>query len=80
MRRNKIVVLVMLVAIAFAFTSQAQDKKNGYEFTEVKNLDATDIKNQYRSGTCWSYSTHYHSSNLNSSEWVKGTSTSPKCM
>jgi bleomycin hydrolase len=54
MRRNKILVLMMLLTVVFA--SFAQDKKNGYEFTEVKNLDATDVKNQYRSGTCWSYS------------------------
>ena len=38
----------------------AQDKEqksdSGYQFTIVKQLPATSVKNQYRSGTCWSYS------------------------
>jgi bleomycin hydrolase len=38
----------------------AQDKEkksdSGYVFTIVKQLPATPVKNQYRSGTCWSYS------------------------
>ncbi|MDP1623821.1 MAG: C1 family peptidase [Bacteroidales bacterium] len=38
----------------------AQDKEkksdSGYVFTTVKQLPATSVKNQYRSGTCWSYS------------------------
>ncbi len=36
----------------------AQEKKSdsGYVFTMVKQLPATSVKNQYRSGTCWSYS------------------------
>ena len=38
----------------------AQDKEpksdSGYIFSIVKQLPATSVKNQYRSGTCWSYS------------------------
>ncbi len=38
--------------------SQDTEKKadSGYQFTLVKQLPATSVKNQYRSGTCWSYS------------------------
>jgi len=57
MRSFKIVSFLLLV-FAFSFTSiYAQDKKdNGYEFTTVKRLDATSVKDQHRSGTCWSFS------------------------
>ena len=54
----------ILVALIFAVfgTVFAQDadtkkeEKEGYKFTVVKQLDATSVKNQYRSGTCWAYS------------------------
>ena len=38
--------------------AQENEKKSdsGYIFTMVKQLPATPVKNQYRSGTCWSYS------------------------
>lgn len=57
-----------ILAMAFIFvhfsfqTAWAQDeaKKNdeqkGYQFTEEIRLNCTPVKNQYRSGTCWSYS------------------------
>lgn len=33
----------------------AQDAE-GYKFTPVKDIKATSVKNQYKSGTCWSFS------------------------
>ncbi len=44
-----------LVAIS-ASAQPAQPKAPEYEFTVVKELPITSIKNQFRSGTCWCYS------------------------
>jgi len=53
----KITPLIIALLIALPGISQEKkEKKNGYEFTDVIRLDNTPVKNQYRSGTCWSYS------------------------
>jgi bleomycin hydrolase len=41
-------VLLLLPVYLFA--------QSGYTFTELKNLPATPVKDQYKSGTCWSFS------------------------
>jgi len=53
--------IVLALFLASFVGLQAQDteakpEKKGYQFTVVKQLDATPVKNQYRAGTCWSYS------------------------
>ncbi|HMI03288.1 MAG TPA: C1 family peptidase [Pedobacter sp.] len=38
--------------------NQSEASKNSFTFTEVMNTEATSVKNQKSSGTCWSYSTN----------------------
>jgi bleomycin hydrolase len=59
--KNKILFGLTLALIGL--TVQAQDVEtiqlkdgSGYEFTVVKNLEATPVQNQFRTGTCWSFS------------------------
>lgn len=43
---------------AFSLGAQTPDKeevKTPYEFTAVKDIPATSVKDQYSSGTCWSF-------------------------
>jgi len=56
--RLTFLMIALLVVASSAAYSQVQDKKSdsAYVFTVVKQLPATSVKNQYRSGTCWSYS------------------------
>ena len=60
MKFSKIILGLSLLALA-APGSLAQQraaiKTSDYQFTTVKEIPVTPVKNQYRSGTCWCFST-----------------------
>lgn len=54
MRISLIIIGMFLMSLIFA--QEKEDEKSGYEFTVTKEIPTTPVKNQYKSGTCWSFS------------------------
>ena len=48
--------LTLIVALCGTMSLAAQTPE-GYQFTDIKVIETTPVKNQNRSGTCWGYST-----------------------
>lgn len=54
---RKFLLLAVLAILSVGFASaQDEGKEEGYHFTVLKEIPTTSVKDQYRSGTCWSYS------------------------
>ncbi len=54
------ILTILAAALIFVMPAKAQDEKTedekAYQFEMIKDIPTTPVKNQYRAGTCWSYS------------------------
>ncbi len=53
---RRIILLSISVLLFIGIQAQETKKIGGFTFTTVKDLKATPVKNQNKSGTCWSFS------------------------
>ena len=56
MKRSILLAAATLGAI-FTIAAQEADKPEGYKFTDTKTVKTVPVTNQYKSGTCWCFST-----------------------
>ncbi|HQA76341.1 MAG TPA: C1 family peptidase, partial [Salinivirgaceae bacterium] len=56
---KRLIILLLLTAplMTVAKKEKPKEKEKGYEFTLVKEIEVSPVKDQYRSGTCWSFAT-----------------------
>lgn len=55
--RNLILAGMVLISLSISAQEKKEEEKDkGFQFTAVKEIRCTPVKDQYRSGTCWSFS------------------------
>ncbi len=55
--KNSILILTAFALISFTIEAQKNETENPYQFTDKHTVKTTSVKNQHRSGTCWTYAT-----------------------
>lgn len=57
MKTKLFVLVIILMSSLTSYTQENKQEVVKYEFVKVKEIPATPVKNQAKSGTCWSYAT-----------------------
>ena len=57
MKRFCSLMICLVVFISTKAQNAEPEKNDYYQFSTTKNLPATPVKDQYKSGTCWSFAT-----------------------
>lgn len=56
--KNLVLMIIAFLVAGPVFAQDAKkEEKTGYQFETIKEVEASPVKDQYRSGTCWSFST-----------------------
>jgi len=53
MKMKTAFIAMLIFSVSFIFAQK--DEKTAYTFTDIKEVKTTPVRNQHRSGTCWSY-------------------------
>lgn len=56
--KKYLLLLLLGMATWGVYAQELPQAINGYKFSTLKQIGATDVKNQFKSGTCWVYSTN----------------------
>jgi len=54
---KKIFLSIVLSFSLLILAAQSKSDSTGFQFKTIKEIPTTSVKNQYKSGTCWSYAT-----------------------
>ncbi|MDD4193036.1 MAG: C1 family peptidase [Mangrovibacterium sp.] len=55
-RRFALLVCAAILGAVSLFAQEEAKEEKGYQFTVVREIPSTPVKDQYRSGTCWAFS------------------------
>lgn len=53
---NRFLALLLVAIIPFVAQAKKKPEKKGYQFKMLSEIPSTPVKDQYRTGTCWSFS------------------------